>query len=378
MPPRAIRKVLMTADSVGGVWTYALQLAAELGSHDVEVTLVVMGGKPSADQAAEAAALKNLSLIGTDLRLEWMAEPEADLQLAGELLLELEAEQRPDIVHLNGYAHADLPFAAPVLVAAHSDVGTWWLACRGEPLPPEWAAYARRVAAGVAAADLLVAPTDAYFSDLAAQYGRPAASRIIPNGRDPARFQPGTKRAMALGAGRLWDEAKNIGALCRAAEGISWPVLIAGETVAPDGDAFRTPPNVVCLGRLAAADLAARMAEAAVFVSPARYEPFGLAVLEAALSGAALVLGDIPTFREIWDDAAVFVDPDHPEALRDTVEALLFDTERSAALGAKARKRARRFSAAAMGSAYLEAYRSLGGMEAAHARSADHLFRASA
>ncbi len=31
---------------------------------------------------------------------------------------------------------------------------------------------------------------------------------------------------------------------------------------------------------------------------PARYEPFGLSVLEAALSGCALVLGDIPSLRE--------------------------------------------------------------------------------
>src|SRR5687768_8980397 len=127
-PPR---KVLMTADCVGGVWTYALQLAAELGKRSIEVTLVVMGGKPSPDQAADAARLRNLHLIGTDFRLEWMSAPEADLRLAGELLLELEAEQRPDLVHLNGYCHAALPFSAPVLVAAHSCVPSWWRACRG-------------------------------------------------------------------------------------------------------------------------------------------------------------------------------------------------------------------------------------------------------
>ncbi len=60
MPPEPIRKVLMTADSVGGVWTYALQLASEFGERGIEVTLVVMGGKPSPDQAREAGAIKNL------------------------------------------------------------------------------------------------------------------------------------------------------------------------------------------------------------------------------------------------------------------------------------------------------------------------------
>ncbi|MEB3829625.1 glycosyltransferase [Phormidium sp. CCY1219] len=51
-------------------------------------------------------------------------------------------------------------------------------------------------------------------------------------------------------------------------------------------------------------------ARAAIYAFPARYEPFGLSVLEAALSGCALVLGDIPRLREMWGDAAVFANPD--------------------------------------------------------------------
>ena len=52
------------------------------------------------------------------------------------------------------------------------------------------------------------------------------------------------------------------------------------------------------------------MRRSAIFAAPSRYEPFGLAVVEAAISGAALVLADIPTFRELWSDAALFVSPD--------------------------------------------------------------------
>ena len=373
MPPPSPRRVLMTADSVGGVWTYALQLAAAFERRDVAVTLVVMGGKPSPEQAREAAALSNLSLIGTDFRLEWMQDPEPDLQLAGELLLELEAEQRPDVVHLNGYCHAALPFAAPVLVTAHSDVSSWWQACRSAPLPAEWSAYEARVAAGVAAADLLVAPTAEYLRAFIAHHGRPRAERVIFNGREPAGFAAAPKRAMALSAGRLWDEAKNISTLCKAADGLSWPVLIAGDATSPDGGTIETPANVVCLGRLGPQEMAARMAEAALFVAPARYEPFGLAILEAALSGCALVLGDIPTLRELWGDAALFVDPEDSEALRDTMEALLFDPERSAALGQRARRRARRYGAAAMANAYLDAYASLTDTGAARFRPAEFL-----
>ena len=359
MAARSPRKVLMSADSVGGVWTYALQLAAELGKRGVEVTLVVMGGKPSPDQAREAAGIKNLSLIGTDLRLEWMSDPEADLQVAGDLLLELEAERRPDVVHLNGFAHATLPFAAPVLVVAHSCVGSWWRACRGEPLPGEWSNYAQRVAAGVAAADMLVAPTRAYLDECVAVNGRPRAARVIWNGRDPAAFRAAPKHQMAVAAGRLWDEAKNIATLCKAAEGLSWPVLVAGDAASPDGGTMGTPPNLVCLGKLPSEEVAARMAEAAVFVSPARYEPFGLAALEAAMSSCALVLGDIPTLRELWDGAAVFVQPDDEAGLRDAMEELLSDPARAAQLGERARRRAQRYTARRMADSYLDAYRAL-------------------
>ena len=355
-PPR---KILMTADSVGGVWNYALQLVCEFGKRDIEVTLVVMGGKPSPEQAKEASCLPNLSLIGTDFRLEWMENPEADLRLAGELLLELEAEQRPDIIHLNGYSHAALAFAAPVTVVAHSCVPSWWQACRGTPLPPWWAAYGQRVAAGVAAADMVVAPTAAYLRDFIGFHGEPRASRVILNGRDPAAFVAGSKRPVVLAAGRLWDEAKNIQTLCKAADDLPWPVLIAGEATAPHGGTAQVPGNVHCVGQVGSPEIAARMAEAAVFAAPARYEPFGLAILEAALSGCALVLGDIATLRELWDEAALFVPPDDPEALRSALAGLLSDPERATAFGKRARRRAGRYTAARMAEAYLDAYRSL-------------------
>ena len=66
-----------------------------------------------------------------------------------------------------------------------------------------------------------------------------------------------------------------------------------------------------CSGRLTPPQMARVVSRApSIYALPARYEPFGLSVLEAALSGCALVLGDIPSLREIWDGAALFVDPD--------------------------------------------------------------------
>ena len=121
-----------------------------------------------------------------------------------------------------------------------------------------------------------------------------------------------SKEPFVLAAGRLWDEAKNIEAL-RAAlrREIAWPVCVAGDTRHPDGRAVAAPWTSRMLGRAAdRRDLAGWLRAAAIYALPARYEPFGLVRLEAALSGCALVLGDIPSLREVWGDAALFVAPD--------------------------------------------------------------------
>src|SRR3546814_4918927 len=73
--------------------------------------------------------------------------------------------------------------------------------------------------------------------------------------------------------------------------------------------------------------MAGWLGRATFFALPARYEPFGLAVLEAALSGCALVLGDIPTLRELWDGVAAFVPPGDIEALEDVLTQLIADPD---------------------------------------------------
>ena len=57
------RRVLMTTDTVGGIWTYALELARGLSAADVEVMLVVIGPEPSPAQRAEAIEIAGLVCI---------------------------------------------------------------------------------------------------------------------------------------------------------------------------------------------------------------------------------------------------------------------------------------------------------------------------
>jgi glycosyltransferase involved in cell wall biosynthesis len=293
-----------------------------------------------------------------------MPQPWEDVSAAGRWLRALADEVDASVVHLNEPVLAALEWSAPTLVVAHSCVLSWWEAVLGEPAPPAWDRYREAMRAGLAAAQGVVAPSRAMLGAVRRHYGV-RHGRAIPNGREPAGLQPETKHAYVLTAGRLWDRAKNAGALDRAAAGLAWPVYAAGPSASPDGNTVSLT-HVSPLGHLDPRRLAGWMARAAIFALPARYEPFGLSVLEAALAGCALVLGDIPSLREHWDGIAVFVPPDDAELLRVALTSLIEDPQLRHTLAMRARRRALGFSARRMARAYLTEYDAiLAGREAA-------------
>jgi glycogen(starch) synthase len=353
-----IQRVLMTTDTVGGVWTYALELARALCRHDVQVALATMGAPLSRSQRAELWGCPGLSIYESAFKLEWMDDPWADIVQAGDWLLRLEEAIQPDVVHLNGYVHGGLSWRRPTLVVGHSCVLSWWEAVKGEAAPHTWERYRHEVARGLHAADLVLAPTRAMLAALERHYGRFSRSGVVPNGRDPSRFPPGVKEPFIFAVGRLWDEAKNGATLEKVAPALAWPLYVAGEDRHPAGGQARYP-SVRALGRLSPPTLARWLARAAIYALPARYEPFGLSVLEAGLAGCALVLGDIPSLRETWDGAAVFVAPDDTNALAATLTGLRQDRSRLSDLAARARTRALEFTPQRMLRGYLAAYREL-------------------
>jgi glycogen(starch) synthase len=356
-----VRRVLMTADTVGGVWTYALELTRALEAPGVEVTLATMGAPLTPGQWEEARALPNLRVEESTFQLEWMDDPWEDVRGAGEWLLGLEARVRPDVVHLNGYCHGALPWSSPTLMVGHSCVLSWWRAVRREEAPERYARYHAEVKQGLQAADKVVAPTRAMLGALREHYGALPEAEVIFNARSPKDFPPRVWREpFILTAGRLWDEAKNVAALEVAAPRLRWPVKVAGETQHPSRGGGVPPGRVEALGRLTPQELARWMGRAAIYALPARYEPFGLSVLEAALAGCALVLGDIPSLREVWgDDAAIFVPPTDVDALVEALESLRREPRRQMRLAASARVRALEYGPARMCSSYLAAYAAL-------------------
>src|SRR5947209_11657904 len=355
-------RILMTADTIGGVWTYALELARGLAPFGVEIHLATMGATPTEAQAVEARQIANLTLYPSEYRLEWMDEPWEDVKRAGDWLLELADHVQPDVVHLNGYAHSSLPWQSPTLVVAHSCVLSWWEAVKGERAPQRYYRYQSSVTSGLQQADLVVAPSQAMLNALTRHYGSFGSMRVIANGRSGAAFRPARKENFIFSAGRLWDEAKNIESLARAVTDLWWPVCLAGDQRHPSGrvpDLDRACLGVSYLGQLAPEELAGWLGRAAIYALPARYEPFGLSILEAGLSGCALVLGDIPSLREIWSGVAHFVPPDDPLALHATLNLLIANKSERRALGALARMRALQYTPERMIEGYLAAYADL-------------------
>ena len=290
-----------------------------------------------------------------------MDEPWDDVEQAGAWLLALERALTPDVVHLNGYAHGALPWRAPAVVVAHSCVLSWWRAVRGAEAPRPWERYRAAVSRGIAGAALVVAPTRAMLESLTADYGPVVAGRVVPNGRAAAAYPPAAKEPLVLTAGRVWDEAKNVAAVVDAAAGLSWPVLVAGDHAPPDGAGGlrglpRLTGGVRFLGRLPQRALAAWLGRASVYALPARYEPFGLSALEAALARCALVLGDLPSLREVWGDAPVYVDPASPTALGDALRSLAAAAALREEHARRCRARALGYTPERMATGYLDAY----------------------
>ena len=347
----------MTADAVGGVWTYALDLAGALAPHGVETTLLV-NGPPPAEPPGDVA------VVATGLPLDWLATSPGQVTGAGRRLAELAGDLRADVVQLNSPAYgAEARFPAPVVGVQHSCAATWWRAVRGgEPWPDDLGWRSDLARRGLLACTATVAPTRAFAAAVQAEYGLAAPPRAVWNGR---RAPPALPEAVApevtayvFAAGRLWDESKGMALLDAAADGLGAPVIAAGPLAAPGGGGVAFA-HLRTTGVLAAAELRARLTGAAVFVSPSLYEPFGLAVLEAAQAGRPLVLSDIPTFRELWDGAAVFVRPRDPAALRAALRALLDAADRRRALGEAAAAAARRYTVEAMAARMVDVYRTI-------------------
>jgi glycosyltransferase involved in cell wall biosynthesis len=350
-PGRPPSRVLMTLDSVGGVWRHAMELARPLRRLGVSVVFAGLGPEPS--QAAMAEARELGEVVWTGLALDWMASGKDELKDVPRSLENLAIAKGCDLLHLNLPSQAaGLSGRLPAVVMSHSCVPTWWQAMRGGPIPDYLRWHLDLNMQGFAHAQAVIAPSFSHAEALHRCYGVLPRLRVAHNGI-AAFLSGGRREPFVLAAGRFWDEAKGGAVIDAAAAMVQWPVRLAGACTGPDGKGadFRHAEALGELPHESVTDLARR---AGIVVSASRYEPFGLAALEGARAGAPLVLSDISTYRELWRGAALFFDPGDPQSPAHCINRLHADEALRAQMGLLALARSRQYTPDRQARAVLE------------------------
>jgi glycogen synthase len=361
--------VLVTADTLSGSWNYSRELVTGLVTRGVRVTLVSFGEIPLPGQTDWMDHLHGLDYRPTAFRLEWMQEAEEDLAESSAYLISLVRELRPDVLHLNQFCYGDLPVDVPRVVMAHGDLLSWKEAVQdraSRSAPTAW--YHETVMRGILGADAVVAPSFWMLDQVRTNYLRPHRGVVIYPGRNPIFFNPYvSKEDCVLAIGRLVDASKQISLLTQHAHPV--PVCIVGaEHTVPvpripiraDVKVATDETSVAIRGAQTEAQLRALYSRASIYAATARYEPLGIPALEAAFSRCAIVANDIPCFREIWGDAALYFRTNDAASLAENIRRLNDDRPMRHAYAELAYSRAReRFTTKRMIEEYLQLYRSL-------------------
>lgn len=349
----------MTTDTVGGVWEYSVELCKALEKYGINVHLAAMGTWPTEAQQEEAGKLKNVLLYKSDYKLEWMQDPWQDVAQAGKWLNSIYHTIQPDIIHFNNYAHLGKEWSCPTMTVFHSCVQTWWQAVKGTTAPSSWDKYLQVLKDSLNSSDLVVGPTNSILEQAKASHNITSPTKVIYNGRDIEASPIDQKEDIVLCVGRIWDEAKNLKSLSKIAKKLPWPVYVIGDNKNPNTGEEIKIRNVHFLGELTQEQTENWMHRAKIFVSPTKYEPFGLAILEAAEANCALVLSELDTLKEVWQDAAVYFDPHNNSEIGQKLLQLIEDEKMRSYFSEKAKTRSGEFSADKMASEYEKIYREL-------------------
>ena len=349
--------MFLTTDAVGGVWNYSLTLAEGLAKLGCHCTAAIVGPAPSEGQR-EQAARAGLELAETGLQLDWTARDAAEISSAAAELCTIAQAYDADSIHLHTPSFAAASWRVPVVAVSHSCMATWWSSVAGTTIDKDFLWRKQAVLEGLQKADCVMAPSHAFARDMVRVYGTIKNLKVVYNGV-PLPALANTRRAdHGFCAGRMWDRGKNFETLDAASADLAFKMLAAGPLTGADGTSF-APRHLTSLGSLAAPALEQHYRTAALFASSSHYEPFGLAVLEAAGYAMPLVLSDIPTFRELWDGAACFVSEDTPAAWAQALERLMEAPEQRTELGARARARASGYTPEKMASATYAIHRAV-------------------
>jgi glycogen(starch) synthase len=363
----ALVHVLITTDTLSGVWTYTRELVTGLVSRGTRVTLVSFGEIPVPEQTSWMESLHGLEYRPTAFRLDWMQEGQEDFKDSSAYLVALVNERKPDLLHFNHLAYGGLPVNVPRIVVAHGDLINWWRAVHGhEPKDSPWLRWYRQTLnEGLVQADAVVAPTVWMMDSMRSCYTLPRRNSVIYNGRNPVAFNPyGKKDDSVLAIGRLCDPGKQLGLLTQRKHQIPISIVVWDTTLHAPKFPIRADVKlsideaaVSLKGQQSEAQLRALYSRSSIYVATSRYEPFGTAAVEAALSRCVLVANDIPSFRETWEDAALYFRSNDASSLASVIQRLSGDRELCRVYANRAFQRAHEcFTAKRMIDEYVDLY----------------------
>jgi alpha-1,3-rhamnosyl/mannosyltransferase len=231
------------------------------------------------------------------------------------------AREPVDLIH---YLHPALPAfspGCPVVMNLLDAIG-WAVPGYRLPQPYEWL---ERRAAG--RADLVLTLSESARADIERLLGVSRAKiRITYLGSPPLDPEPSSKEPYFLFVGGT-EKRKNLSAVLDAFssfEGFELRV-VGAHTASPVHDARREQTGVRWLGHVSEEELVELYRHATALVFPSRYEGFGLPVLEAMARRTPVIAANRSSIPEVARGAAVLVDPDDVEGLRDAMRRVADD-----------------------------------------------------
>lgn len=355
-------RVLITTDTLGGVWTFSLEMAAGLLERGCSVLLISFGRMPSTAQREQCELLQTrysgrFQLQASEISLEWVENDGAFFK-QGAALLEREALRfAPDLIHSSQFCYGALDLPIPRVITAHQDVFGRDRASQGRHVlrSPFLTRYKTQVQQGLAIADAVVAPTRWMLEDLGRSFTLSRNTAIVAHGRRLDTGFQNFRELRAIAAGRVTDEAKGFDTLAHVTSPMS--IVVAGET--RPGEEGRVPGfgTARLIGQLSEPEMIDLLEHSSLFLSLAHYEPFGMTALEAGLCGCAVVARNIPSQLEVWGSAALYFED--ADALSALLERLNSDPQVLRDARESAYRRAQRFTRSRMVEQYLSLYRRL-------------------
>lgn len=184
-----------------------------------------------------------------------------------------------------------------------------------------------------AGADMWLPNSYAEYGMLAADFEVNKPYRVVPNAVETglaALPETDVPQSDVLMVGR-WELRKNQLGLLEALADTEHKILIIGEFNNEDSEHNEAATKLVQHRRrvqiLSATTnrpfIASVMKNARVLAQPSFYETPGLAALEAAACGTAVVVSDRGCTREYFGDEAYYCDPTDPSSIRQAIEAAL-------------------------------------------------------